>query len=83
MTWNDAFADLGRMIARRHELLAVGASARGLTAAVRGGHLIRVRRDHYALPGSAADIVQAVRVGGRITCVTALRSAGVGLHLSR
>lgn len=77
MTWNEAFEEIGQVIAHRHELLAAGASVRSLTSAVRSGYLIRVRRDHYALPGTCVDIVRAVRVGGQIACVSALRAGGV------
>ena len=77
MTWHAAYAQLGVRIASRAQLLAVGATGRGLTAAVRGGHLVRARRDHYCLPGTEAAIIQAVRVGGVIGCVSALAARGV------
>lgn len=48
-----------------------------LTGAVRGGYLIRVRRDHYALPATDPHILRAVRVGGRLGCVSALRDLGI------
>jgi hypothetical protein len=77
MTWTGAFDQLGMVIADRRTLIAAGATGAGLTSAVRSGHLLRVRRDHYALPGTARPIVQAVRVGGRLTCVSALQLLGV------
>jgi hypothetical protein len=77
MTWQHAFENYGLSIASRSELLAAGATGRGLTGAVRAGYLIRVRRDHYALPGTAQQILQGVRVGGRLTCVSALTLSGV------
>jgi hypothetical protein len=77
MTWQEALGELGVAIAARHELIASGATSRGLTAAVKGGHLIRIRRDHYALPGIARPIEQAVRVGGKLGCVSALRHLGI------
>jgi len=70
-------AELGRTVASRGELVAAGATGRGLTSAVRGGHLIRVRRDHYALPGLSRPIAQAVRVGGKLGCVSALQHMGI------
>ena len=76
MTWIEVF-ESGLRIASRHQLLAVGATGAGLTSAVRAGTLIRVRRDHYALPGTHPHIVKAVRVGGRLACISALRDAGV------
>jgi very-short-patch-repair endonuclease len=77
MTWVDAFVQQGLIIASRAQLRSVGASDRGLTSAVRSGELIRVRRDHYALPGCDRHIVRAVRVGGRLACSSRLRSLGV------
>lgn len=77
MTWIDVFASSGRQVARRHELVSAGATSSGLTAAVRGGFLLRVRRDHYALPDTSRPIVEAVRVGGQLACVSALRSLGI------
>jgi very-short-patch-repair endonuclease len=77
MTWHDSFISLGRTVASRHELIAAGASGRMLTAAVAGGSLVRIRRDHYALPSTANAIQKAVRVGGRVACVSALRAMSV------
>jgi hypothetical protein len=76
MTWKLAFEEIGSPIVSRHDLLSVGATARGLTAGVRLGYLLRVRRDHYALPGTARPILEAVRVGGRLGCLSALDAAG-------
>ena len=77
MTWGGVFHELGLVIASRAELRACGASSAMLTGAVRGGHLIRVRRDHYALPQTDRHVLRAVRVGGRLGCVSALRSLGI------
>ncbi|MCU1533551.1 MAG: hypothetical protein JWR53_32 [Glaciihabitans sp.] len=77
MGWNGAFAALGVTIASRGQLLAMGATGAGLTAAVRGNHLLRVRRDHYALPGTPDVVLRAVRVGGRLGCTSALQAAGI------
>lgn len=50
---------------------------RGIDAAVRAGVLIRARRDRY-LPADAPDVViRAVRVGGRLTCLSLLELLGV------
>ncbi len=38
---------------------------------------MRVRRDHYALPDTPRPILHAVRVGGRIGCLSALSNAGI------
>ena len=77
MAWRDAFTSLGRTVASRRELIAAGATGRVLTAAVASGALVRIRRDHYALPWTASSIQRAVRVGGRVACVSALRSMSV------
>lgn len=77
MGWTEAMTELGLTIASRGDLVAAGATGRGLTSAVRGGHLVRVRRDHYALPGLSRPIAQAVRVGGKLGCVSALRHMGI------
>lgn len=76
-TWDYPFAETGRVVLSRAELIAWGATSRGLTSAVRGGFLVRARRDHYCLPRTANDVVRATRVGGRLTCVSALASYGV------
>lgn len=73
MEWEHVFASLGVIVAARGELIAYGATSRSLTAAVRFGHLVRLRRDHYVLPNAAVDLRQAVRIGGAVTCVSALK----------
>ena len=56
----------------RADLFADGLSGRQITEAVKSGALIRARRDRY-LPGDAPDaVVRAVRVGGRLTCLSLL-----------
>lgn len=77
MSWNDAFAALAHSVASRAELLSLGATGTSLTAAVRFGHLLRARRDHYVLPSVDKHLLEAVRVGGRLGCVSALHSYGV------
>lgn len=82
MGWEDAFSQLNRTVMSRAELLALGASGASLTSAVRSAHLLRLRRDHYALPNVNRQIATAVRVGGRLTCTSALAEAGVFVHRS-
>ena len=77
MAWADAFESVGSRVVSREQLVARGATGRLLTSAVRNGQLIRARRDHYLLPNESRDVVDAVRVGGRIDCVSALADAGV------
>ncbi|MEN0024976.1 MAG: type IV toxin-antitoxin system AbiEi family antitoxin domain-containing protein [Microbacterium sp.] len=64
----------------RAELRERGWSSERLTAMVRDGRLLRLRRDRYAFPGLPAEIGEAVRVGGRLSCLTLLRSLGVFVH---
>jgi very-short-patch-repair endonuclease len=77
MTWHEVFEAQQRLILSSTELISFGATSHGLTVAVRGRHLIRARRDHYALPGTDQQILAAVRFGGRIGCVSALNAAGI------
>jgi hypothetical protein len=77
MTWSWAFDRLGTEVASRAELMAIGATPRMLTSAVKHGYLVRARRDHYVLPRADDHLVRAVRVGGRLACDTALRSYGI------
>lgn len=64
-------------IATRAEILDAGAQGIDISRAVRAGELIRVRRAHYAVPEAPRDAVSAVRVGGRLGCVSALASYGI------
>jgi very-short-patch-repair endonuclease len=66
-----------RRIVTRHELLAAGMRGSAITAAVRSRSLLRVRRDHYALPATDRHTLEAVRVGGRLGCVSAAAELGI------
>lgn len=76
-----------QQILSREELSADGMQGRAITAAVRSGSLLRLRRDHYARVGIGADVAEAVRIGGRVTCLTVMKLIGVfvltagGLHV--
>lgn len=61
----------------RAELRAQGMSARGITAAVSAGRLVRARRDNYLAAGAPRQIIDAVRVGGRLGCLSLLSILGV------
>lgn len=62
----------------RAELLAMGYTGRGITAAVRADVLRRLRRDRYVFASDARAAEDAsVRVGGRLTCVSLLAAWGV------
>lgn len=75
--WSSAFKTLDKVVLSRYELLCLGASTHDLTRAVRAGQLIRARRDHYLLPGTDTHLIEAVRVGGRLACVSALDAVGI------
>jgi very-short-patch-repair endonuclease len=61
----------------RSELMANGWTARGLTAAVRGGRLVRARENAYLHPDAPEACRAAATVGGRLTCVSELARWGV------
>jgi very-short-patch-repair endonuclease len=66
-----------QLVATRQQLMAQGCTSRQLTAAVRSGELVRIRNGYYAAPGLDDGAARAVRIGGRLTCVSAARSFGV------
>lgn len=61
----------------RAELRAQGMSARAITAAVRAGRLVRARRDNYLAAEAPRQLIDAVRVGGRLGCLSLLSILGV------
>jgi hypothetical protein len=58
-------------VAHRSHLIARGMSIRQISAAVHDGRLIRVRQGWYAAPDAPQEVVQAVRVGGSLTSLSA------------
>jgi very-short-patch-repair endonuclease len=60
-----------------YELHANGLNRVAITNAVRTGILWRARQGWYVIAGTDATLVKAARVGGRVTCSTALSFAGV------
>lgn len=76
------FASRRSLCLPRSALVADGVAVRQIAAAVHARRLIRARRGWYVLPEAPDPIVQAVRVGGRATCITALRSYGIWVPLS-
>ncbi len=64
-------------LAATHQLLRAGATSRLLTAAVRRGEIIRIRQGWYGLPAEQLHRAEAVRVGGRLTCVSAALQHGL------
>ncbi len=66
-----------RRIVSRRDLLECGLTGNQITFLVRSNQLLRVRRDHYAAPETERHTVEAVRVGGRLACVSAARELGI------
>lgn len=66
----------GPSVHARSELLASGMRPKQITQAVKEGTLVRLRRDHYSMTADT-DVDRAVRIGGRLACVSLLSSAGV------
>jgi very-short-patch-repair endonuclease len=64
-------------VATRLQLLRAGATPVELATAVHAGRLVRVRRGYYCRPVAATPLVQAVRIGGRLGCISAARSMGI------
>ena len=75
----DEFSILERRggIAHLSVLESDGAHRVRLQHLVADGLLLRPRRGWYALPGADPLLIRACSLGGRITCVTALKRAGV------
>lgn len=63
-------------VLRRVDLHALGMRAHEIRRAVAAGELVRVRRDRYMV-GGGGPVERAVRVGGRLACVSVLALAGV------
>lgn len=77
MPWYSDFLASARVVATRHQLISAGATDRELAAAIDGGHLLRLRRGIYVAPGTPTHTVHALRVGGRLACISALRHMGI------
>lgn len=61
----------------RADLFSQGHTRRSIQAEVRRGRLVHVRRDRYLIPDVDDRLVRAVRVGGRLTCLSLLELRGV------
>jgi len=62
---------------RRSDLVQTGMTGRLIAESVARGDLVHVRRDRYALASTHRDIVEAVRIGGRVSCLSLLALLGV------
>ncbi|MEN8602319.1 hypothetical protein ABFC64_12840, partial [Microbacterium rhizosphaerae] len=61
----------------RADLIRDGFSSRAITAAVKSGDLVRARQDRYLARDAPPPLVDAVRVGGRLGCLSLLALLGV------
>lgn len=77
MTWSEYFERNNRRVCETAELTAAGASWRSLKDAVENGNLVRARRGHYVLADTDRHTLEAVRVGGRLACISAAADAAV------
>ncbi|MFD1721540.1 endonuclease domain-containing protein [Amnibacterium endophyticum] len=59
------------------ELRGLGKSAHEIRQAAAAGRIEPVRRGHWVVPGAAAEVVRAARVGGVATATTASRALGL------
>lgn len=73
---------LATVVFTRAHLVARGMSWRQIADAVERGRLTRLRRDRYALADVDADVAEAVRIGGRLSCLSLLMAIGVFVHHS-
>jgi very-short-patch-repair endonuclease len=73
---SDVLARLGG-IASREQLMSAGIRGHEISAAVSMNVVRRVRRAHYASPSALPAAVSAVRIGGRLGCVSAAATFGI------
>jgi very-short-patch-repair endonuclease len=66
-----------RTVFTRSDLVRSGMTGRLIAESVGRGELVHVRRDRYAVSSTHQDIVDAVRIGGRVSCVSLLALLGV------
>lgn len=65
------------IVSRTRDLKADGWTDWQIRRAVDRGDLLRLRRGWYAATGADLDVVEAVRQGGALSCISALRRYGV------
>lgn len=66
-----------RTVFTRSDLVRSGMTGRLIAESVGRGELVHVRRDRYAVSSTHQDIVDAVRIGGRVSCLSLLALLGV------
>ncbi|MGV8897189.1 MAG: endonuclease domain-containing protein [Rhodoglobus sp.] len=66
-------------LAATFELHARGHTRDDITAAIRSRSILRVRQGWYSHPDVHPAVLAAARVGGRLTCLSALELHGAGL----
>ncbi|WP_152650535.1 endonuclease domain-containing protein [Demequina aurantiaca] len=71
-------ADLGGA-ARTGTLLSLGFQKRDIAGAVRENRMTRVARGVYGVPGVTPMMLDCVRLGAQVTCVSALARHGISL----
>lgn len=69
----------GHGVVTRTDLLASGMKRAAMAALIEKGDIVRLDRSRFALPGADPSIVTAVSEGGTLTCLSALRLAGVSV----
>jgi very-short-patch-repair endonuclease len=69
--------DDGRLTLRTRDLVGAGMTRSQIAWAVGARRLIRIRVGHFCLPALDAATQQAVRVGGRLACISELSRLGV------
>jgi len=62
---------------RTSDLRAAGFDPRAIAAAVASGHIERARIGHFVAPDLPAIVKRGIRVGGRVTCVSAAQAIGL------
>jgi very-short-patch-repair endonuclease len=73
---------------RRRDLLLLGYTDAAIRAALADHRIFRVRQGWFSVPDAPEAAVRAVRVGGRLTSISALESYGVpvprrpGIHIA-
>lgn len=68
---------LGLTVSAFGELRAAGMSRAQIDAQLRAGTLVRARRDRYIRGDAPEAMIDALRLGGRLDCVSLLRELGI------